>query len=507
MSWNVGAERVLGYPESAAIGLPLEAFFSTSAREREDASRALRGAAERGRAELEGWRIRSDGSAIWATMVITALRGNGGDTVGFGLIVRDLTERKRIARDYEESRQRYRSLFEHHPDAVLAFDTNGKPHSANPAAAAMTGHSPAELEALSFAALLVPEERERAERCFARAAAGATQSLEARLQHRSGRSVEVALTVVPIRVHGEVLGVYANVEDVGDRKRAEAEREALLRRESEARRAAEAANLAKSDFLAMMSHELRTPLNSILGFAELIAEGDAGPVTPVQTRYLERLRSGARRLRDMIEEILAYARLENEEDDVRLEDVDPVLLLQEEGERVQELAAQRGVGLVVEAPSDAGRVHTDAELLRRTVGNLISNAVKFTPRGSIRLVLTAAPHGVRIDVADTGIGIAPEHRERIFEPFCQLASANTREAEGAGLGLTLARRSARTLGAEVEVESEPGRGSVFTLDLPREFPRRGPASARPTSRSSGAAGSRDRVSRGRQRRPSRPPES
>ncbi|CAN5188479.1 hypothetical protein BH23GEM4_BH23GEM4_02120 [soil metagenome] len=479
VSWNVGAERVLGYPESTAIDLPLEAFFAPSAREREDASRALRTAAERGRADLEGWRIRSDGSAIWATMVITALRADGGETIGFGVIVRDLTERKRIARDYEESRQRYRSLFEHHPDAVLAFDTDRQPHSANPAAVAMTGHSPAELETLPFAALLVPEERQRAEQCFARAAAGKPQWLESRLLHRSGRSVDVALTVVPIRVHGEVLGVYAIVEDVGDRKRAEAEREALLQRESEARRAAEAASVAKSDFLAVMSHELRTPLNSILGFCTLIADGDAGPVTPVQTHYLARLRSGADRLLRMFEEILAYARLERGEAELRLGEVDPASLLREEGERVRTLAAERGLELVVDAPPGSGRVITDAELLRQAVGTLVSNAVKFTPAGSVRLFVAPSRGTVRIGVADTGIGIAAEHRERIFEPFCQLASANTRAAEGAGLGLTLARRLARTLGSEVEVESEPGRGSVFTLELPREFPQRSNAAAGP----------------------------
>jgi signal transduction histidine kinase len=303
--------------------------------------------------------------------------------------------------------------------------------------------------------------------CFRRAAAGEPQWLESALVHREGRRVELSVAVVPILVHGEILGVYALAEDVTERKRGEEEREMLLLREREARAEAEAANLAKSDFLAVMSHELRTPLNAIIGYTDLVYEGDAGPLNEMQQKHLGRVRVSAGRLLTLIEEILQFARMDPQEDEaVNLEPVDLCEIVCEAAEWIRAAAGDEGLHVEVSVPEAPLVLRTGGGKVRRILTNLLSNAVKFTSRGTIRVVLEEAADAVRISVSDTGIGIPPEHHDRVWEPFWQVQGGNTRTAEGAGLGLSLARRLAHQLGGEMEVRSAPGEGSTFVLRLP-----------------------------------------
>lgn len=467
VSWNEGAERIKGYREEEVLGRHASVFYPDAARERGDPERELRVVRATGRSEVESWRVRKDGSLLWATTVMTALRGPDGRLIGFGTIVRDLTDRKRISRQYEESRQRYRSLFEYNPDAVFAFDFEGRLHSVNPAAAALSGYSVGELLDLSFLSLIPPGERTRAQARFRRAAAGEPQWLETALLPREGPRVELSVAVVPILVHGEILGVYAIAEDVTERKRGEAEREMLLEREREARGEAEAANRAKSDFLAVVSHELRTPLNAITGYTDLVYEGDSGPLTPTQHKHLGRVRESAGRLLALIEQILDYTRMDTgEEAGGEVQPVDLTLLLRDVVEYVAPKAAERGLEVRLDAPGASSRVRTDPGKVRRIVQQLLSNAIKFTPAGEVRVFLECDDREVRIGVADTGVGIRPEHQERIFEPFWQVGEVNTRTADGTGLGLSLTRRVARQLGGEISVQSEPLRGSTFVLRFP-----------------------------------------
>ncbi|MDQ3556535.1 MAG: PAS domain-containing sensor histidine kinase [Gemmatimonadota bacterium] len=471
VSWNEGAERISGYTEREVLGEPLAIFHPESARERGDPERELRVAQSAGRCEVEAWRVRKDGSLMWATVVITALHDSEGELVGFGTIIRDLSDRKRIARQYEESRQRYRSLFEYNPDAVFAFDFQGQLHSVNPAASLLCGYEVGELLQTSFLSLIAHGERSAAVECFRRAAAGEPQWLESALHHRDGHRVELSVAVVPILVHGEILGVYALAEDVTERKRGEEEREMLLVREREARGEAEAANLAKSDFLAVMSHELRTPLNAIMGYTDLVYEGDAGPLNETQHKHLGRVRASAARLLGLIEEILQFARTDPREDEaVNLEPVELTRLVREAAEAVAATAQERGIRLRLELPTPPVTLRTGGGKVRRILLNLLSNALKFTPQGEVRVFLEQGAGGVGIGVADTGVGILPEHHERIWEPFWQVEGGSTRSAEGAGLGLSLTRRLAQQLGGEISLRSAPGKGSTFVLRLPARTP-------------------------------------
>lgn len=231
--------------------------------------------------------------------------------------------------------------------------------------------------------------------------------------------------------------------------------------------AAVAASRAKSDFLAVMSHELRTPLTSVLGHAELLEAGIDGSVTDPQRERLGRIKGSAHHLVDLIDEILTFSGLESGREKIRVETVDLAALARETANVVEPSAAEKGLRFRVELPDEPVVAETDAAKVRRILLNLLTNAVNFTPAGEVALGLDATEPTATLRIRDTGIGVAPEHLERIFEAFWQEERGPTREVGGTGLGLTVARRLARMLGGDINAESEVGKGSTFTVTLPR----------------------------------------
>jgi signal transduction histidine kinase/CHASE3 domain sensor protein len=231
-------------------------------------------------------------------------------------------------------------------------------------------------------------------------------------------------------------------------------------------RSALAASQAKSAFLATMSHELRTPLNAIIGYQSLLREGIHGSLNDSQLAQLSRIRASADHLLGLIDEILTFSRVEAGKEVVRLEDVELRPLVEETVGMVGPLAEHKGLTLRAE-PTD-GVLRTDGVKLRQILLNLLSNAVKFTERGEITLRMRRDGNGAEFYITDTGIGIAAENLQRIFEPFWQVEQSSTRRAGGTGLGLTVSRSLARLLGGDVSVESQPGQGSTFTVTLPAQ---------------------------------------
>jgi PAS domain S-box-containing protein len=285
-----------------------------------------------------------------------------------------------------------------------------------------------------------------------------------------------ALMSVPLQAGGRVLGSLLFVATGSGRRYDEAE---VARAEELARRAALAmenarlyeasveANRAKSDFLAVMSHELRTPLNAILGYADLFLLGIPAPLPGAVQPQMERLRAAGRHLLSLIEEILTFARLEAGQEEVHVEPgVGVADLVQDSASLVEPLAIERGLRFTAGC-ADAGlAVATDPRKARQVLVNLLGNAIKFTDRGQVSLAARRAGGQVLFEVRDTGIGIAPEHLERIFEAFWQVEQTTIRRHEGSGLGLSVARRLARLLGGDITTRSTPGEGSVFTFALP-----------------------------------------
>jgi signal transduction histidine kinase len=228
----------------------------------------------------------------------------------------------------------------------------------------------------------------------------------------------------------------------------------------------QAANSAKAAFLATMSHELRTPLNAIIGYSDLMQAEIGGALSSLQQQQIGRVSSAARHLLELIEGILNFARLEAGQEKVHLVDLDAARLADDVVAMLEPLARTKGLDLSFSASDAAIPMRTDAAKLRQILLNLLSNALKFTARGSIAVAVHRREQELTCTVRDTGIGIAPDDLEDIFEPFRQVGQVHTQRAPGTGLGLSVSRQLARLLGGELSVESALGEGSTFTLRLP-----------------------------------------
>jgi PAS domain S-box-containing protein len=228
------------------------------------------------------------------------------------------------------------------------------------------------------------------------------------------------------------------------------------------------ANQTKSDFMATMSHELRTPLNAIMGYADLLELRIAGPLTETQGKQLERIRSSTRHLLTVIEEILTFSRVEAGCEKLIPEHIDAVELVRDAAAMVESAAQDKGLEFVTRVPGAAVPMHADPVRLRQVLLNLLSNAVKFTDEGRVEITLVERPEDVIFSVRDTGCGIDAEHRDSVFEAFWQAQSGSTRRTGGTGLGLTVSRQLVALMGGTLDLDSEPGRGSTFTVTVPRQ---------------------------------------
>jgi two-component system sensor histidine kinase/response regulator len=227
------------------------------------------------------------------------------------------------------------------------------------------------------------------------------------------------------------------------------------------------ASRAKSVFLAKMSHELRTPLNAILGYAELLRESDGDTPRADRDADLDRVLGAGRHLLAIIDDLLDVARIETDHLRVRREPVDVRGLLDTLVDEAQHLARRNRNELVTAFPADPGPLVSDRTRVHQVLLNLLTNACKYTIGGRVTFAVLVAPDHLRFEVRDTGIGIATDHLERIFEAFTQVDDSTTRRFEGTGLGLTISRNLANLLGGALTVESTLGEGSTFALTLPR----------------------------------------
>jgi PAS domain S-box-containing protein len=280
---------------------------------------------------------------------------------------------------------------------------------------------------------------------------------------KDGSRFWASVTITAIRDQDETLIGFGKVtRDLTERKRHE---ESL--REATAR--AEASSQAKSEFLAAMSHELRTPLNAIMGYTDLLDSGIAGPMLAIQNDHLGRIRAASKHLLLQIDQILALARIEDGRAEVQFTALDAAALAREVVDQVAPVVEGKGLGISLDVPDRPVELVTDTDKAREILLNLLSNACKYTDRGEIGLrVATNGASDILFHVWDTGLGIAPEDSERIFERFTQLDQSSTRTREGTGLGLSISLHLAHLLRGELLLDSALGSGSTFTLRLPAD---------------------------------------
>ncbi|HEY0780086.1 MAG TPA: ATP-binding protein, partial [Gemmatirosa sp.] len=275
--------------------------------------------------------------------------------------------------------------------------------------------------------------------------------------------------------HGTPLGVLAIARPAGqaafsaqdaERLRVVADHAALALWKARLIDEARAANETKTGFLATVSHELRTPLTALTGYGELVADEILGPLTPAQADVMERMRAVTHQLTAMIEEILTFSALEAGRELVRPVATDIEEVVHAVVAVVEPLAAQKALTFTATVPPERLPFVTDPDKLRQILVNLCGNAVKFTERGGVRLIVVTDGAQVTFSVTDTGLGIAEHDMPRLFQAFAQLDTGLTRRYGGTGLGLYISQRLARLLGGRIEVRSRVGEGSTFTLVLP-----------------------------------------
>jgi PAS domain S-box-containing protein len=396
------------------------------------------------------------------------------DEIGALHLVAEMIAMARARVDAERSlrvsEERYRTVVERSHDAIFVFDLDANVSFASPAAERLLGYSAQELLGMPAARLVAAEDQQRLAQGVAAGRVGLPHpAVEWTIVRKDGGTVHVEAVRSPMHDHsGHVVGGLVIARDVTERHRAEQTRHEAARELARAKESAIAASAAKSVFVANMSHELRTPLNGVIGMVDLLSRT---PLDGRQKRYVEVARASASLLLSVINDILDFSKIEAGKLELEqapfsfrdvVEEVATMLELSAE-EKNLELSCETDAALEAPCTGDAARV-------RQVLVNLISNAIKFTAHGevAVRARLDGEADGrrrVRIEVHDTGVGMAPEAQDKLFQPFSQVDASTTRQHGGSGLGLAICRQLVHRMGGDIGVTSAPGRGSTFWFTL------------------------------------------
>jgi PAS domain S-box-containing protein len=474
--FNVGAERMLGYTASdvmnkitpADLHDPQEVIARAKALSHEIGTPIAPGfetlvfKASRGIEDVyELTKIRKDGTRFPAVVSVTALRDSRGGIIGYLLIGTDNTARKQVEAEQKKLDQRLRdqqfytrSLIESNIDALITTDPSGIITDVNKQMEALTGSTRDELIGAPFKSYFTDPERAEAGIKLVLSEKKVTD-YELTACARDGKNTVVSYNATTFYDRDRKLqGVFAAARDVTERKRFE--------------QSLQEANRMKSEFLANMSHELRTPLNGIIGFSEFLIDEKPGPLQPKQKEYMGDVLNSARHLLQLINDVLDLAKVEAGKMELHPEIFPVFKAVEEVAAVIKGIAQKKRIIVGIEIGADLDAVTLDQHKFKQVLYNLLSNAVKFSDDGgkvdihARRLDL----HRLEVQVRDTGIGIKAEDIHRLFTEFEQLDSGTARRFEGTGLGLALTKKIVEFQSGHINVESEPGKGSVFTVVLP-----------------------------------------
>jgi PAS domain S-box-containing protein len=457
-TWNAGAARIQGYFAEEIIGQSHARFYSREDREAGKPERLLRVAAEAGRVEDEGWRVRKDGSWFWADVVLSAVRGPHGELIGFSKVTRDLTERRAADERLRLSEERFRLLVQGVRDyAIFMLDPAGRVVTWNEGAARINGYTASEIIGQHFSRFY-PEEDVRAGKCDREleiASGEGRYEEEGWRVRKDGTRFWSSVVITALRdANGALMGYGKVTRDLTQRRRLEEERVRLMQAEESIR--------LRDDFLSIASHELKTPLTAL----QLQLQGLApkvGALDPALVPRFERAIRSGQRLSDLIEALLDVSRIATGRFELKREVFDLGESVRELVDRLRDSAAKSGCELLVNAPAGIAGAW-DRLRVEQVLVNLLSNAIKYGAGHPVRIEVAREGPDALIEVCDDGPGIREEDLARIFGRFERASSI--RHYGGLGLGLYVAREIVEAHHGSVSAHNSSHGGAVFLVRLP-----------------------------------------
>ncbi|WP_280152619.1 PAS domain-containing sensor histidine kinase [Piscinibacter sp. XHJ-5] len=460
-SWNVGAQRIKGYSATEIIGQHFSVFYRKVDVLRGWPQYELLTAAKNGRFEDEGWRVRKDGSLLWANVLITAVRDKSGVLRGYSKITRDLTDQRRREQQLKESEENFRLMVEGVKDhAIFLLDTDGIVLSWNAGAERMHGFSADEVIGRS-AAMFHTEEDNAANKPLTELAiarsTGSSEDVGWRMR-RDGTRFWADVTITALRDRDGLPRGFAQVtRDLSERRR-------VQELETEGQRI--------NEFIAMLAHELRNPLAPIGNAVGLLERLGTTPELDWCAKLIGRQ---VKHLARLVDDLLDVSRITSGKIQVRHEPIELGGLVAHALESVRPLVADAGHALEVSLPEEPVRLEGDPTRLTQVVVNLVTNAAKYTPHGGlVRVWLEQRGAAAHLHVVDNGVGMSKQLIDSAFDLFVQGDRTLDRSQGGLGIGLTLVKRIVQLHGGTVTATSAgAGLGTEFTVSLPVESGERG----------------------------------
>lgn len=461
--WNKNSQRITGYPSEQVLGKHISIFYQEHDISQNLPQQNLAMALNQGKFECEAIRIKNGGARYWAHIVIIPKFDVSGTHIGFINYRRDVTASKATEMELARTRQKFYEFFRNSHDGIIFLENNANSLEFNPAFCKLLGYSKEELlNPDTFAS--IRSARDRAsdnETALQVSHTGVSVQFERTFIHKFGEMIPTHVTFFKIDAgESDLNSVAAIVRDIRDQIQA---REHIIHARQQALNALQ----AKGEFLAKISHEIRTPLNGIIGLTSLL---ERLPLQPEASEYIEGIRCSGEHLLSLVNEVLDFSRIESGKMTLETIAFDPRMIVDEVCGLFAAEARKKSLTLNSSIePSVAHAIFGDPTKIRQILFNLISNAIKFTTKGSVSVHVSVIGESkghqqrLRFEIIDTGLGISSEQLSNLFQPFTQADNSTTRKYGGTGLGLVITKGLSELMGGDIQVQSHPNQGSKFSF--------------------------------------------